>query len=85
MSISALEKRVQALEAAACGVGGCPRCVGTLIVVEDAVSGEFRSARWNDEEISEEEARGHQTERECPQCGRKLDPENDPVIKVGGR
>jgi hypothetical protein len=26
-----------------------------------------------------------QTERKCLQCGRKLDPENSPVINVGGQ
>jgi hypothetical protein len=58
--------------------------VGTLIIVSEALSGEFDSASWNDEEISEEEAREHRTERKCPQCGRTLDPGNTPVIKVGG-
>jgi len=85
MSTSTLERCIEALEALADGDGGCPRCVGTLIIVGDAMTGTFRSASWNAEEITEEEAREHQTERECPRCGRKLDPENRSVIKVGGR
>src|SRR5215216_2769080 len=85
MSTSTLERRVQDLEAVARGDGGCPRCVGTLIIVGDAMTGTFRSASWNGEEITAEEAREHQTETRCPRCGRKLDPENRPVIRVGGR
>jgi hypothetical protein len=86
MGAASLETRVRRLEeTAGDDGGGCPRCAGTLIIVEDAVSGKFHSASWNGEDITEEEARTHQTETRCPRCGRKLDPENSPVIRVGGR
>jgi hypothetical protein len=58
--------------------------LGTLIVVSDALTGEFRSASWNGKSLSEEDLRGRQTERECPLCGRKLDSELVPVIEVAG-
>jgi hypothetical protein len=80
MSTHTLQRRVLALEEAGGDGGGCPRCVGTLIIVSDAISDKFSSATWNGEEISEEEARERQTERKCPRCGRRLDPENAPVI-----
>jgi hypothetical protein len=82
--MSALEKRVRRLEAADGGDGrGCDRCLGIMIVVSDALSGELRSASWNGEPLIEEALRERQTERECPLCGRKLDPEQAPVIEVG--
>jgi hypothetical protein len=59
--------------------------VGTLIIVGDAISGSFRSASWNGEDITEAELREHQTETKCLRCSRKLEPENTPVSKVGGR
>jgi hypothetical protein len=82
-----LETRVERLEAATGGDGGegCPRCVGTLTVVSDAVSGEFRSASWNGEEITGEELRERETEVKCPRCGRKIDPSEGFEIMVGGR
>ena len=83
--MSALERRVGRLEAAlGADSGGCDRCCGTLIVVRDALTGEIRSASWNGEPLSEEALRERQTERECPLCGRKLDPEPTPVIEVAG-
>ena len=83
--MSALERRVRRLEAAlGADGGGCDRCLGAMIVVSDALSGEFRSASWNGEPLSEEDLRGRQSERECPLCGRKLDPEQAPVIEVAG-
>jgi hypothetical protein len=82
--MSALERRVRRLEAALGGDGGgCDRCSGTMIVVNDSLSGEFRSASWNGKPLSEGDLRERQTERERPQCGRKLDPEQAPVIEVG--
>jgi hypothetical protein len=54
-----------------------------MIVISDALSGELCSARWNGEHLSEEDLRERQTERECPQCGRKLDPEQVSVIEIG--
>jgi hypothetical protein len=80
-----LERRVGRLEAAlGADGGGCHRCLGTMIVVRDALTGEFRSASWNGEPLSEEALRERQTERECPLCGRKLDPELVPVIEIEG-
>jgi hypothetical protein len=84
LEMSALERRVRRLEAAVGeDGGGCDRCLGVMIVVRDALSGEFRSASWNGERSREEDLRERQTERECPQCGRKLDPEQAPVIEIG--
>ena len=83
MSTSALERRVEALEATSGDGGGCERCVGTLVVVSNVVTSAFHSASWRGESITEEEAREHHTERECPRCGRELDPDEAPVIKVG--
>jgi hypothetical protein len=86
MSTSSLAKRVEGLEAATGGDGGgCERCRGMLIVVSNVITGEFHSARWKGEDISEEDADERQTERRCPRCGRKLEPENSSIIKVGGR
>jgi hypothetical protein len=84
---TSLETRVERLEAATGGGdgGGCPRCVGTLTVVSDAVSGELRSASWNGEEITGEELRERETERKCPRCGRRIDPGEATEIRIGGR
>ena len=80
-----LQARVRRLEEASGGDGeGCERCRGTLVVVSNAITGKFHSARWNGEDISEEDADERQTERRCPRCGRKLEPENSSIIKVGG-
>jgi hypothetical protein len=49
-----------------------------MIVVGDALSGEFRLASCNGEPLSEEDLRERQTLRKCPLCGRKLDPEHAP-------
>jgi hypothetical protein len=81
---TALKRRVGDLEAATGRDGGCERCRGLLITVSNVTTGEFHSARWNGEEVSEEEVRERQEEIRCPRCGRKLDPEDAPVIKVGG-
>jgi hypothetical protein len=53
-----------------------------LITVRDCMSGEFHSARWNGEAISEEELAEREVEKKCPECGRSLD--DTVVIKVGG-
>jgi hypothetical protein len=82
--VSALRQRVEVLEAASGGDGGCDRCRGLLITVRDAITGEFHSARWNGEAISEDELRERRTDIRCPRCGRKLGPDEAPVIKVGG-
>jgi hypothetical protein len=82
--VSVLEKRVEALEAAAGGHGGCDRCSGTLVVVSNAITGEFHSACWRGEALSDEEARQRRAETRCPKCGRKLEAANAPEIRVGG-
>ena len=80
---TALERRVEALEAASPpGDGGCDRCCGVLVVVSNVITREVHSASWNGESITEEEAHEHHTEQKCARCGRKL--EETPVIKVGG-
>jgi hypothetical protein len=85
MSASALERRVEALEAATGAGGGCERCVGTLIIVGNALNDTFVSASWNGEPIGEEELLERQAERECPRCGRRIDPGEASEIEVGGR
>jgi hypothetical protein len=79
-----LERRVEALEAASGDGGGCDRCRGTLVVVSNAMTGEFHSARWNGGALSEVELRERETETKCPKCGARIDPEAEPVITVGG-
>jgi hypothetical protein len=81
---SILERRVEALESTSRGSGGCERCSGVLVVVSNAVTGEFHSATWRGEAMTEGEVQDHQSRRECPGCGRKLDPEEAPVIRIGG-
>ena len=83
---SVLERRLEALEAAtdADGGGGCDRCVGVLTTVHETPSGEFSSAEWNGEAISEEELVVRETETECPRCGRGIDQAAATVIRVGG-
>ncbi len=82
---SALERRVQRLEAANGCRGECPRCVGAMTIVSDAFLGRFHSASWNGEPLSEQEARERKTERECPRCGRRIDSNEGVEIRVGGR
>jgi hypothetical protein len=84
MSASALERRVEALEASGGDGGGCDRCSGVLVIVSNAITGEFHSARWRGEALSEDEARERQTETRCPKCGRRIEPDAAPVIRVGG-
>lgn len=84
MSTSALERRVEALEASTGDGGGCERCRGLLVVVSNVITGEFHSASWHGEALSEEETRERRTEIRCPRCGRKLEPDEAPVIRVGG-
>ena len=80
-----LERRVETLEAAAgVGGGGCDRCIGVLTTVHETPSGEFSSAEWNGEAISEEELAQRETQTECPRCGRKIGPAEATVIYLGG-
>ncbi len=82
MSSPTLERRVEALEAATGGDGGCDGCVGTLIVVCEAISGELHSASWNGEPLDEAELHERAAETRCPKCGRKIDPDETPTIRV---
>lgn len=79
----ALQTRVRRLEDASGDGGGCPRCVGTTVIIED-LGGGFVQARWNGKPLSEEEYRERQAERKCPRCGRKIDPDEATQIRVGG-
>ena len=82
--MSVLEKRLEALEVATGGGGGCERCRGLLVTVRHAITGEHHSATWNGEAISEGELLERRTEARCPRCGRELDPGEVPVIRLGG-
>lgn len=79
-----LERRLEALEAATDGDGGCDRCRGLLVAVSHAITGEHHSATWNGEPISEGELLERRTEEGCPLCGRELDPDEAPAIRLGG-
>jgi hypothetical protein len=79
-----LERRLEALEAASGDGGSCDWCCGVLVIVSNAITGEFHSASWRGEDMSEEEFHERRAETRCPRCGRKLDPGSSPVIKVGG-
>ncbi len=83
---TSLETRVGALEAAtdADGGGGCERCVGVLTSVHETPSGDFGSAEWNGQAITEEELSERETETGCPRCGRGIDQDAATVIRVGG-
>ncbi len=82
---STLGRRVEALEAATDAAGGgCERCVGVLTSVHGTPSGEFGSAAWNGQAITEEELAEREAETECPRCGRGIDPDAATVIRVGG-
>ena len=82
--MSVLEKRLEALEAATGGDGGCGRCRGLLVTVRHAITGEHHCATWNGEAITEGELLERRTEERCPRCGRELDPGGAPVIRLGG-
>jgi hypothetical protein len=84
MATTALARRVAALEANGDGGGGCDRCCGTLIIWE-TLDAEFVAARWNGEDITEEQLREHENETQCPQCGRTIDPDEGIDILLGGR
>jgi hypothetical protein len=84
MSASALERRVESLEASGGDGGGCDRCRGVLVIVSNAMTGEFHSASWRGEALSEDETRERRAETRCPKCGARMDPDEAPVIKVGG-
>jgi hypothetical protein len=81
----ALQTRVKRLEAGGGGGGGCDRCRGTLMVVSDAISGEFHSASWNGEPLDEVELDARHVETRCPKCDRRIDADETTTITVGGR
>jgi hypothetical protein len=84
---STLGRRVEALEAAPGadgGGGGCGRCVGVLTSINETPSGDFGSAEWNGQAITEEELAERETETECPRCRREIDQDGVTVIRVGG-
>jgi hypothetical protein len=83
-AVNVLAKRLQVLEASSGGDGGCERCRGLLVTVRHAITGEHHSATWNGEAISESELFERRTEERCPRCGRELDPDGTPVIRLGG-
>jgi ssDNA-binding Zn-finger/Zn-ribbon topoisomerase 1 len=78
-----IQRRVDALEVSSCihDGGWCPKCNETLIVIRDATTGAFHSARdGSGEELSAEEL--CEREARCPRCGRER--ATGLVIKVGG-
>jgi hypothetical protein len=85
MAKQTIESRLYALEEALGGSdGGCERCRGLLITVRDVITGTLHRADWNGEAISEDELREREEEAACPRCGRKIDPDEFTVIKIGG-
>jgi ribosomal protein S27AE len=81
-----IERRVAALEAlSGDGDDGCPRCRGTLLTIHDAVSGDLHRASWNGAAISDADLEERRTEARCPRCGRGLNPDEAPVIRLGGQ
>ena len=83
---STLQSRVEALEAVTGGDGGgCDRCRGLLVIVSDAITGEFHSASWNGEALSEEEVHERDADTKCPKCGARLGPDETTTITLGGR
>ncbi len=81
---STLERRLEALETALGGGGGCDRCRGLLVTVHNAITGQLHSARWNGAPLGEDELSERREETKCPRCGGKLDPGEYPVIRIGG-
>ena len=80
-------RRLRTLEALSSdgGDGGCERCSGLLVIISHAITGEHHSATWNGSAISQEELLERRTEARCPRCGRGLNPDEAPVIRVEGR
>jgi hypothetical protein len=84
-AMTSVRRRLATLEAASGGDGGCERCSGLLVTVSHAITGEHHSATWNGVSISQEELLERRTEARCPRCGRGLNPDEAPVIRVRGR
>jgi len=70
-SMSVLERRLGAIEAASGSDGACERCRGLLVTVGHATTGEFHSAECNGEAI-------------FARCSRELNPGEAAVIRVRG-
>ena len=82
--MSVLQKRVEALEDASGGDGGCERCRGVLTIVSNVITGELHSASWNGKALAEDELGEREAVAKCPRCGRDLSRDPETVIKVGG-
>jgi hypothetical protein len=82
---SSLQRRLEALEDAAIEGGGCDRCRGTLVIVKDAITGEIKRARWNGQDLTGGELQERQAARECSNCGRRIDPDEETEMRIGGR
>ena len=80
-------RRLRTLEALSGdgGDGGCERCSGLLVIISHAITGEHHSATWNGSAITQEELLERRTEARCPRCGRELNPDEAPVIRLGGQ
>ena len=83
--MSVLKKRLKALETTSGEDRGCERCRGLLVTVSHAITGVPHSATWSGEAISKGEHLELRTEARCPGCGRELNPEEAPVIWLGGQ
>jgi hypothetical protein len=80
-----LGQRLAQLEASWSGDdAGCDRCLGTMLILSDAISGAFCGAERNGEAITEDELQERETETECPNCGRKFHPDELVEIVIGG-
>jgi len=82
--VEKIEERIEAFEAR--DGGSCPKCTGgggpdrgVLVVIRNAASGKFVSARLGGKEITEEEIT-----KKCPGCGLSLDDQKRPEITIGG-
>jgi hypothetical protein len=80
-------RRLRTLEALSGdgGDGGCERCSGLLVIISHAITGEHHSATWNGGSIAQEELLERRTEARCPRCGRELNRDEAPVIRLGGQ
>jgi hypothetical protein len=84
-TIQARVARLEAASSAGGEGGGCDRCRGLLVLVSNVITGEFHSAHWNGEALSEDEVRERKAETKCPKCGRRISPDETTTITVGGR
>jgi hypothetical protein len=54
------------------------------VTVSHAITGEFHSATWNGEAISEGKLLERRSDTRFPGCGWELNPDEAPVIRLGG-